>query len=273
MNGDKHKFGKPGERNQSHGRIKNTMSRVSKHIKQESLKNIVLTDLDCEEKLNKIKELLGLPTSEGVERETDDSRNDEETTNESDLRVQSRSRILEGLKGKELKLAQQLLTEIEKSTFLDWNDDSLELSIDGNLVPHSNIRLLTTKLVHESSPQIPLGFVMYIDGLLRLKLPLSYFRDSDAIQTREALLKIKGEIPLTEAVSERQKRQRSESEVEDNLEGEPSKRAKIDERNDAEGRTLDENLDVPDTGEIRRKSPRLEMKKKLNASWKKFKNL
>ena len=41
-----------------------TMSNVSKHIKQESLKNIVLKDVECEQKLAEIKELLGLPVSE-----------------------------------------------------------------------------------------------------------------------------------------------------------------------------------------------------------------
>ena len=245
------------------------MSRVSKHIKQESLKNIVLEDLDCEEKLNKIKELLGLPISEINEANEETNETSAVVDEQANSRIESRSRILQGLKGKELKLAQQLLTEIEKSTFLDWNDDTLELSVDGEYVAHSNIHLLTTKLVHDSSPQIPLGFVTYIDGLLRLKIPLSYFRDSDAIQTREALIKIKSDKSLVEADRGNLKRQRSLSETEEgNIE---NKKQRVEEE-EIDSNVSDLNLTAPTAGDTQRRSPRLQMKKKLNSTWKRFDN-
>ena len=75
-----------------------TMSNVSKHIKQESLKNIVLKDVECEQKLAEIKELLGLPVSEDTPNLENEG--NEESNVSDDQRIQSRSRILEGLKGK-----------------------------------------------------------------------------------------------------------------------------------------------------------------------------
>ena len=255
-----------------------TMSNVSKHIKQESLKNIVLKDVECEQKLAEIKELLGLPVSEDTPNLENEG--NEESNVSDDQRIQSRSRILEGLKGKELKLANQLLIEIEKSTFIDWDDDTLELLIDNKLIAHSNIKLLTAKLVHESSPQIPLGFVSYVDGLLRLKLPLNFFRDSDAIQTREALIVIRGRKEGEEEDNPQnyedppreRKRVRSESEGETANEDFLAKKRKVDDPTN-ENEVTDVNVTAPDDMRSERRSPRLKLKPKLDYSWQKFNKL
>ena len=256
------------------------MSKATKHIKQESLKNIILTDKDCLEKLSEIKELLGLPQSEETDIGVDEGREGSgDSTTVIDPRVESRSRILDGLKGKEAKLGRQLLIEIEKSGFIDWNDASLELIIDNETLPHTNIRLLTTKLIHENSPQVPTGFVSYIEALLRLKLPISFFRDSDSLETRDALIRINDRrqdvaggpvVNNVERPPENRKRLRSDSETEEAVdELSTPKRARL---NDGDKESL-EAIDVSGAdpeNDGRRRSKRLKMKNKISSSWKKF---
>ena len=114
------------------------MSKFSSHIKQESLRNIVLQESDCDTKLNQIRDLVGLPPMTSEEKESEQQEISEPVV---DLKAESIKKILDGLEGKDLNLAKNLLVELEKAG-LDWDTQSLELKVDGQTVAHSNLSLL-----------------------------------------------------------------------------------------------------------------------------------
>lgn len=99
---------------------------------------------------------------------------------------------MEGLKGRQVNLAKQLLQDIEKSELVSWDFTTMELIVDGKAIAHSHIKLLVHKLVIASSPILPLGLVTFVDALLRIRAPLTLIRDSDCLNIRDALLKIRG---------------------------------------------------------------------------------
>ena len=177
------------------------MSKFSSHIKQESLRNIVLQESDCDTKLNQIRDLVGLPPISEEEKESEAQAVEENVNTVVDLKAESINRILEGLDGKELNLARNLLVDLEKAG-LDWDPQSLELKVNGNPIEHSNLSLLVKKLVRASSPTLPIALVSFIDQIIKFKIPLTYIRDSDSQNIREALLKIKSNSTDNKVVSQ-----------------------------------------------------------------------
>ena len=135
----------------------------SSHIKHNTLKELVLKDVPCEEKLTEIRKLLGMPQVENEDSskepvqeregsgvgEVDGQQISRVEEVEVDDRKKSIDRILEGFKGKSIKLAQIILREIEKSASLRWNYDNLEIVIDSEPVLHSNIKLLLEKILEQ----------------------------------------------------------------------------------------------------------------------------
>ena len=89
------------------------------------------------------------------------------------------------------KFANQLLDYIQASNFISWNTQTLELILNGKEVEFSNIETLIKKLVQSASPIQPIAFVLFIDALLKLQVPLFLFCDGDAVNTRAQLLLIK----------------------------------------------------------------------------------
>ena len=152
------------------------------HIKAPVLKEILQEDKPCEEKLNKLKDLVGIPS------EVPSSETNSETT---DARTISKEKIVANLSPSGRKLANKILDYIAASDFISWNTESLELILDGNDVEYSNIETLIGKVVETLSPIQPVAFVLFIDALLKLKVPQSLFRDGDAINTRAQILLIK----------------------------------------------------------------------------------
>ena len=163
--------------------------------------------VECEEKLEEIRKLLGLRPLESEssgDQETNDVTNEhdgEENTAESgnevsvreapvELSARERSikRILDEFEGKYKKFANQILLEIEKSSSLSWDYESLELIIDSQKVLHSNIQLLLSKLLEQRSPTLPHGLHKFINALINIKLPKVYFKGSDVKNIRAFLI-------------------------------------------------------------------------------------
>ena len=182
----------------------------SSHIKANVLKALVQKEgVECEEKLEEIRKLLGLRPLESEssgDQETNDVTNEhdgEENTAESgnevsvreapvELSARERSikRILDEFEGKYKKFANQILLEIEKSSSLSWDYESLELIIDSQKVLHSNIQLLLSKLLEQRSPTLPHGLHKFINALINIKLPKVYFKGSDVKNIRAFLIDI-----------------------------------------------------------------------------------
>ena len=65
------------------------MSKFSSHIKQESLRNIVLQESDCDTKLNQIRDLVGLPPISEEEKESEAQAVEENVNTVVDLKAES----------------------------------------------------------------------------------------------------------------------------------------------------------------------------------------
>ena len=186
------------------------MSKFSRHIKQEALRSIILQDSPCETRMAEIRNLVGLPQvseeTNGVQpvavqpdaiqpvaaepdaAQVDAAQGDQPNSVYND----SINRILDGLSGKELTTGRALISEIEKSQNIKWDENSLELIVNDKKVPYSNLNLLLSKVVQSTSPTMPLGLVTFINALLINRIPLAYMRDADTQNIRQALLQIKG---------------------------------------------------------------------------------
>ena len=273
------------------------------HLKASHLKELVQRDISCEEKLEKLEKILGLKSNDNTNLENndntnenvvddnetnenvvgdneggDDSNRDKEIENEEekiqeDKRSISVKEILKDLKGKELKLASSLITRIEASSIISWDYDSLEISVNDFKINHSNFKILIEKLVKFKSPCLPLGIVDFIWGLNLMRLPVNFFQDSDCLNLRSGLLKIKKsndvepvEIvePEVESVqNESNKRKREESESENEQMTKKSKLEKIEKRGEKRKLQLDDT-------EMPRRSKRLQLKPDIEKSWSRF---
>ena len=160
----------------------------TRHIKAPVLKEILLEDKTCEEKLNQLKDLVGIPSEVPVPQNTDE-------------RALSKEKILADLTPSGRKLANELLDYIEGSEFISWHTQTLELILDGKIIEFSNIQNLIKKVVQTLSPNQPIAFVLFIDALLKLKVPQKLFRDGDAVNTRAQLLTIRNSLSGAEPVS------------------------------------------------------------------------
>ena len=199
----------------------------SSHIKANVLKALVQKEVPCEEKLDEIRGLLGLPPLEPdteingeSSEETKDQPVDEEPGNEvsvSDRQVElgerekSINRILEGFQGKYKKFANQILLEIEKSGSLNWDYNTLELIIDSQTVLHSNLKLLLVKLLEQRSPTLPFGLHKFVSALIRIKLPKVYFKGSDVKNIRAFLVEQGSRNAVVENVEEEALKRKRES--------------------------------------------------------------
>ena len=172
------------------------------HIKASYLKSLVQADTSCEQKLQSIEKLLGLPVSESVEsgvsgNEAELSQNEANAIADNanqdevlDKRLKAHERILEGLSGKSEKLAKGLLQRIESLENISYDYNNLEISINSEVKKYSSIRSLIHRTVQVASPNLPLHFTEFINALLMSKTLISFFVNSDALNIRQGLLRI-----------------------------------------------------------------------------------
>ncbi len=193
---------------------------AQKAFKGNHLRELLLKDGSCEEKLEKIHEYMGIPyqpTTSNVEQGVDNEAtpneaalkeidsNETNETNEAEnvqsARDISITKIVSGLQGVELRLANLLLTAIEQSSILSWDTESLELKIRGENVAHSNITSLIQKTVRLKHPTLPYGLALFIFHLLEIKCPIRFIKDADCLNIRKNLILIKENIAANESVA------------------------------------------------------------------------
>ena len=163
------------------------------HIKAAHLKDLLLKEHGtCEEKLDEINKLLGLPQLSQTSSEQSESitTNEQSTSEQVDERQKSIDEILKDVKGKDWKLAKGLLRRIEFSDLISWNYETLEIIVEQKTILHSNIKLLIEKVVRLASPCLPVALLPFILALTKKPIPLNFFQDSDSLSIREGLLKI-----------------------------------------------------------------------------------
>ena len=292
------------------------MAKYSRHIKQDAIRQIILQDGPCESKMGEIRELVGLPPANDAAAATgtvnvngnevaaataepaaaadtpavntaavaEAAPNDAEITmpqnaaETAGLRKDSYDRILDGLEGREINIGKNFLNVIEKIPEISWDSNSLELIINAKSIAHTNMNLLVNKIIHNSSPTIPFGLTTFVHSLLTYRVPVSYIRDADSRNIRQALLEIRGqpqtsvnaiqseqqqeaqpEVPANNGVMRSEKRQREE-EDDDITQEQFAKRQRLDvpEEGESRKRKRDVNDDDDDDGEQINKREKLE---------------
>lgn len=170
------------------------------HIKASYLKSLVQADTPCEQKIQSIERLLGLPISdstEGGEPSDESSKNEADVITDNanqdavlDKRLKAHERILEGLSGKSEKLAKGLLQRIESVDNISYDYNTLEISINSEVKKYSSIRSLIHRTVQVGSPNLPINFTEFINALLMNKTSIHFVINPDALNIRQALIQI-----------------------------------------------------------------------------------
>ena len=262
-------------------------------IKANHLKDLVQKDAPCNQILNSIERLLGLPESnkeelkgndveeknDAVEEESISSaeaENESEVSEKSDLREESVAKILDGLNGRERKLAASLLSRVEESERLNYDYETHEILIDGERLLHSNVKALILKCIRVRAPQLPTYLVEFLSVLVDAKCPLNLFQDSDVLNIRRGLLKLKKETNIEKRINEEEdlypgsqesKKRTREVDEEEEKEVADEPPAKIQKIEEIKGKKRkledsDETLNPPP-----KRSTRLQLKQNLRSQW------
>lgn len=266
-------------------------------IKANHLKRLIQKDAPCSEILNSIERLLGLPESNKEESQTnetdepqqslseDNNANSEidsgstesEPADEKNLREESVTKILDGLVGRERKLAESLLSRVEESERLNFDLKTHEIIIDSERLPHSDIRALILKCIRVRAPEIPVYLLEFISVLVDSKCPLNLFQDSDVINIRRGVIKLKKQKevetnfekeedpPVNSEESNKRAREVEEEEEKEEENLHPSKVQRLEEKRGQKRKFVADGEEevVP----VKRSS-RLQLKQGLRDKWK-----
>ena len=184
------------------------------YIKAPQLQRILEADQPCENKLENIRSLLESSGQNGSLKSTPS--NGEISSNNVENQLASSvedkgnannfEKILKEIPSqKDKALALQLLQEIEKLPHLSWNPNNLEIIINNVAEPFTNFALLIKKIVTENLSSLPIGLTLFIESLLKNKIPYQFYKGQDAIQIRDNLIKISnGKIAQVETEQQKE---------------------------------------------------------------------
>ena len=160
------------------------------------LKIINNESVTCEEKLANIKNLIDgnklTIAPSGVELPSGGQNTQE--TNSAPVATPSQTaieKIVDEIRGgKEKQYALSLLNEIDRSDYISFNPETLEIIVDGETIKFSNVRNLVQYCISASPSQIPLALAIFIQCMIKIKVPSELLRHGDAQNLRESLIKI-----------------------------------------------------------------------------------
>lgn len=265
-------------------------------IKANHLKDLVQKDAPCKEILNSIERLLGLPESNKEEPQNTESGEPQQSLSEENSenlaesnetgaveqdedvvsRAESVEKILDGLVGRERKLAESLLSRVEENERLNFDLKSHEIIIDNERLMHSNIRALILKCIKVRAPVLPTYLLEFISVLVDAKCPLNLFQDSDVINIRRGVLKLKKQKEIEKEVEKeaaspldgkeggKRVREEDEGDVEEEENLRPPKVQKLEEKKGKKRKLIEDTADevIP----VKRSS-RLQLKQTLKNQW------
>ena len=177
----------------------------SEYVKVPQLKDILEGSDECEQKLERIKSLM-----DGSKKEEGDAERggsglklvqpslggtlggDEQVKESGGDRYE---KVLEKLSGVDRKTALSILESIDRDPNISWNKENFELILNGENIQFSDIRLLVKKIVTTSGLSLPVSLTLFIEYLIKIKLPKNLFRSGDSLQIRDNLLRISGSNP------------------------------------------------------------------------------
>lgn len=204
----------------------------TEYVKVPQLKTIIDAEQPCESKLESIKNLIDGSSGSGSTVPTASGPLSYVAPGGT---ADKHEKVLAEISGaNEKKLGLALLQEIEKSSLLTWNPESLEIALNGETIKFSKISLLIKKVITTAGATLPVGLTLFIESLLKQKIPYTYYRSGDAINIRDNLVTIldgktsgasiaEETLPADNSVEPGDKRKR---EGESDEENDESKRAK-----------------------------------------------
>ena len=264
---------------------------VSQYVKIPQLKKILdAQEQPCEETLSQIRNLVdGGDSSLTVSGEA--TSNGQFPGNNANGNFNSYDKILKAIKNlNDRKTALSLLQEISKSDSLTWDPETLEIIISGETIKYTNIALLVKKIVSVAPASLPIGFVLFLASLQKIKAPHTLIRNGDAISVLENLSRLGGSVepaateptqpaveeqaeepmieqPSTESAITNINSKKREREDDGETESEENENRKKRQRDDEVDETAPKrDFDVPpDRLKKLRRSPRL--KKSISDAW------
>ena len=100
-------------------------------------------------------------------------------------------RIVDEIRGsKEKQYALSLLNEIDRSDYISFNPETLEIIVGGETIKFSNVKNLVQYCISASPAQMPLAIAIFIECMIKIKLPSELLRHADAQGLRDSLIKI-----------------------------------------------------------------------------------
>lgn len=161
------------------------------------LKIINNADVTCEEKLDGIRNLIDgkrlkvLPPGQELSSRTPDVPVEPSSAPAQSPIQAAIDRIVNEISGvKEKQLATSLLNEIDRSGYISFDPETLEIIVNGENIKFSNIKNLVQYCISASPSQIPLAIALFLDCLIKIKIPPELLRHGDALGIRDSLLKI-----------------------------------------------------------------------------------
>ena len=151
----------------------------------------------CEEKLDELRNLIGgkglklLPPGEELPEKTQEAPVESNPSSAPTATQTVIEKIVSEISGvKEKQLARSLLNEIDRSDYISFDPDNLEIIVDGENIKFSNIKNLVQYCISANPSHLPLGIALFLQCLIKIKIPSELLRHGDALGIRESLIKI-----------------------------------------------------------------------------------
>ena len=170
----------------------------SQYLKTPHVLKIINKDgVACEEKLTEIKNLIDgkglkvLPPGEELPNNTPEASVESNPVPTPTATQAAIEKIVSEISGaKEKQLARSLLNEIDRSDYISFDPDTLEIIVNGENIKFSNVKNLVQYCISANPSQLPLGIAIFLDSLIKIKIPNELLRHGDALGIRDSLLKI-----------------------------------------------------------------------------------
>ena len=170
----------------------------SQYLKTPHVLKIINKDgIACEEKLDELRNLIGgkglkvLPSGEELPEKTPEVPVVSNSLPAPTATQSAIEKIVSEISGvKEKQLARSLLNEIDRSDYISFDPDNLEIIVDGENIKFSNIKNLVQYCISANPSHLPLAIALFLQCMIRIKIPSELLRHGDALGIRESLLKI-----------------------------------------------------------------------------------
>ena len=170
----------------------------SQYLKTPHVLKIINKDgVACEEKLTEIKNLIDgkglkvLPPREELPDNTPEAPVESNPVPTPTATQTAIEKIVSEISGaKEKQLARSLLNEIDRSNYISFDPNTLEIIVNGENIKFSNVKNLVKYCISANPSHLPLGIAIFLDSLIKIQIPIELLRHGDALGIRDSLLKI-----------------------------------------------------------------------------------